>query len=76
MRAKFKLDKVTRTPHSEQLSFSAVTTKPFDTDGKSEDNSFARYTPTGSLEISCTNPDLFGKFNPGECYYLDFTKAD
>jgi hypothetical protein len=53
----------------------AVTSKPFDKDGNSEDNSFARWTPCGELSISITNPDLFGKIQEGQAFYLDFTPA-
>jgi hypothetical protein len=49
--------------------------KPFGPNGESEDNTFARYSPSGELTISITNPNLLGKFNPGDPFYLDFTPA-
>ncbi len=81
MRAKFLLQSVNSTPAGaggvvEALEFCAVTDKAFDPEGNSEDNSFARWTPTGSLTMTVTNPNLVGTFKPGEKYYLDFTKAE
>lgn len=85
MIAKFKVTKVQPFQHmnmatneldpatSESLEFSAVTDAPFDDAGKSDDNSFARWTPTGELRMTVTNPSLFGKFKVGEKYYLRFT---
>jgi len=77
MRAKFELRSVESPyPGQEVLTFSAVTEKPFDQDGNSDDNTFSRWTPTGELKMTVTNPALHGKFAAGEKYYLDFTKAD
>jgi hypothetical protein len=53
----------------------AVSDKPFDADGNSEDNSFAKWTPSGELKMTITNPNLFGKLVEGQKYYLDFTLA-
>lgn len=79
MRAKFRVTKVESVglpePSYEILSLHAVTDSPFDADGKSDDNSFSRWTPSGDLTMSVTNPSLFGKIKEGEKYYLDFTKA-
>lgn len=81
MRAKFEVAEVTPQHEGtasalEELKFRAVTTKDFDPDGNSEDNSFSRWTPTGELVMTVTNPDLHGKFAVGEKYYLDFSKAE
>jgi hypothetical protein len=48
--------------------------KPFGPNGESEDNTFARYSPSGELKLTITNPDLFGKIKPGQTFYLDFTE--
>ena len=61
---------------TENISMMAVTSKPFDKDGNSEDNSFARWTPSGKLEISITNPELIGQIKEGQAFYLDFTPAE
>lgn len=77
MRAKFKITTVTRTEHgTEILKFQAVCAKSYPADGSDEDNSYAKFTPVASLEMHVTNPDLLGKFEPGDVFYLDFTKVE
>jgi hypothetical protein len=76
MRAKFQVTKVVRSETSESLSFSAVGADKYGPNGENEDSDFARWTPSGQLHMSVTNPDLLGKFNEGEKYYLDFSKAE
>lgn len=49
---------------------------PFGPNGESEDNTFARFTPSGSLSLTVHNPDLLGKFKPGQKFYVDFTLAE
>ena len=61
---------------SEQLTMMAVTSKPFDADGASEDNSFARWTPMGKLEMTVNNPNLIGQFKEGDEFYIEFTKVE
>lgn len=39
-----------------------------------EDQRYAKYTPTGHLEITVDNPNV--QFELGKSYYLDFTPAD
>jgi len=36
-------------------------------------HTFARFTPSASLQICIANPALFGEFEPGQKYYVDFT---
>ena len=76
MIAKFKLNKVERFEHSETLEFAPVTDAKFNAVGVSEDNSFSKWTPSGSLVMNVSNPELMGKFSPGEKYYLRFEKAE
>lgn len=45
----------------------------YPSDGSDEDNTYASYSPSASLDITIANPALFGKLNPGEFYYVDFT---
>lgn len=70
MRAKMRLDQVNRTEYAETLKFSAVC------GDKPEDNSFSKATPSASLEMQITNKDLWGKFAPGQKFYVDFTAAE
>ncbi|QXE85960.1 hypothetical protein KP003_16595 [Geomonas nitrogeniifigens] len=48
----------------------------FGKDGESEDNTYARWSPSGSFELQITNPDLVGKIKPGQKFYIDFTEAE
>lgn len=75
MRAKMFVESITQRPDCETLKLHPVTTKPFGPNGESEDNTFARYSPSGELTLTITNPDLIGKFKPGQKFYLDFTEA-
>ena len=78
MRAKMKIASVEPFGEDgEQLTFGAVCKiDPFGEDGVDENNSFARWTPSASLEMTVNNPALKGAFAVGDEYYLDFTKAD
>lgn len=76
MRAKLMLQSVDRREYAEILKFIAVSKDgSYPADGFDEDNSYARWSPSASLEITVANKDLWGKFTPGERYYVDFTKA-
>ncbi|MES2705129.1 MAG: hypothetical protein V4726_00870 [Verrucomicrobiota bacterium] len=69
MRAKFKIDSITRTEYGDTLKMSPVS------NGQKEDNTYSKFTPSGSLTMEITNPELIGTFTPGETYHMDFTKA-
>ena len=43
--------------------------------GNPEDNTYASATPSGTLELSITNPDTVGFFDLGQSFYVDFTPA-
>jgi hypothetical protein len=81
MRAKFQVQSVQQykngtTVNQETIRMTAVSgNKPYGPNGESEDNTYARWTPTGELSITITNPSLFDKLRAGDEYYLDFTKA-
>lgn len=63
--------------YTESLSFSAVGPKgSYPADGSDEDNSYARWSPSGSLSLCVANPNLHGKFEQGKTYYIDFIPAD
>lgn len=36
-----------------------------------EDNAFAKYTPSASLQLNVDNPAVHGFFKPGRKYYVD-----
>ena len=77
MRAKMQLHSIEVSQSGEKLKFSAVCkTGGYSDSGLDEDNTYAKFTPSASLEIYVSNPELHGKFKPGEKYYVDFTLAD
>jgi len=73
MKAKFKIISVTQTEGYETLKLSPVCSDKYGPNGENEDNEFARWTPSGSMEITIANPDLIGKYKPGQTFYLQFT---
>jgi len=80
MQAKMQVHNVKRTESAgqviqEEINMAPVCGKPFDKDGNSEDNSFARWTPCGSLNLTISNPNLFGKIKEGQRFYLNFVEA-
>jgi hypothetical protein len=76
MRAKMKVGSVKLTEYGEVLEMAPVCgDKPFGVKGESEDNTFARFSPAGSLSLTVNNPDLAGQFKPGQIFYVDFTEA-
>ena len=48
---------------------------PYPADGSDENNSFARWSPSVKMEFLIANPALFGGFEPGDTFYVDFTPA-
>lgn len=78
MLAKFKVNEVTLNEHNNQkVSMIPVSSnKPYGPNGENEDNTFARHTPSGEIRMQITNPDLYGQVNPGDVFYISFTKAE
>jgi hypothetical protein len=77
MRAKVKIESVLHTEYGEMLKMRAVSRSvAYPADGSDEDNTYSKFTPSASLEITVNNPALFGQFSPGEKYYVDFTKTE
>lgn len=84
MRAKMRLNAITNRYRStedspvtqETLEFSAVAAKSYPADGSDEDNTYAKFSPSGVLSLTVANPALIGKFDVGQRYYLDFTPAE
>jgi hypothetical protein len=81
MRAKMVLNHIDKYPKEgeatqETLSFNAVAASQYPADGSDEDNTYAKFSPSASLNITVCNPVLLGKFSVGEKYYVDFTKVE
>ena len=77
MRAKFQVSKVERFAGTDRITCNAVCrSTPYPEDGSDEDNTYAKFSPQGELTLTIANPVLLGKIEPGQKFYLDFTKAD
>lgn len=76
MRAKLRLQSVSRHEQAEVLQFHAVAAKAYPADGSDEDNTYAKFSPSADFKLTVANPALLGKFNQGETYYVDFTPAE
>lgn len=73
--AKFKLEKITNHanyPENTDLEFNAV----YSSDPKTENYTWSKYTPSGTLKMSVTNPDAVEYFELGKSYTLTFNKVD
>lgn len=72
-RAKFYV--VSRTElHGSTLSY-VVKMNPV-ISGSKENESFYKWTPSGSLELGTINAEVAEQFKPGKQFYLDFTEAE
>lgn len=77
MRAKFRVANVEKFESCEVLQFSAVGPNgAYPDDGADENNTYARWTPSAECRMTVNNPALFGKFEIGQEFYVDFTPAD
>jgi hypothetical protein len=78
MRAKMEVREVGCPLPLNQLKLTMVAVcgqNPFGPDGESDDNTYSRWTPTSTLEMYITNPNLVDKFKVGQKFYVDFTEA-
>lgn len=77
MRAKMKVQSVTQFETSESLVMHPVC-KPggYPPSGDDEDNTFAKYSPSGELKLCVTNDALRGRIKAGDVFYVDFTRVD
>lgn len=77
MRAKMQVQEVKRFQGGDTVKMTAVArSSAYPADGSDEDNTYAKFSPSGSLELTIANPALLGKLEPGQKFYLDFTPAD
>lgn len=78
MRAKFQVSKVERfTGGMDVITCGAVSRSDgYPADGIDEDNTYAKFSPQGALTLTIANPVLIGKIEPGQKFYLDFTKVE
>ena len=76
MRAKMQVSSVTPSGDAEVLTMSAVARNAaYPEDGSDENNTYAKFTPSASVEMTINNPELKGKFTVGQEFYVDFTEV-
>ena len=76
MRAKVRVNGVVK--HSEgveQITFHGVAASQYPADGSDENNTFARFSPSVTFNMTITNPALVGSFELGDTFYCDFIPA-
>jgi hypothetical protein len=64
-----QVQSILKTDYSEVVSMSAV----YGGSTNDEDNSFAKTTPSGKIELAIANKELHGVYKPGDTFYVDFT---
>jgi hypothetical protein len=77
VRAKFKVDSITRTKHWDKSKGEIQTIKlsPVSS-GSQENTSFYAATPSGQISLDTLNEEAGRQFELGVEYYIDFTKAE
>jgi hypothetical protein len=75
MRAKVVCREVKVFEGSENVTFRPVCKQdgPYPADGLDENNTFAKYSPSGEFSLLIANPALLGVYKPGQAFYVDFT---
>lgn len=84
MRAKMLVTEVNRFAfqngpefqYQDRVKLCAVAAKSYPADGSDEDNTYAKFSPSGEMTLTIANPALIGVVQPGQKFYLDFTIAD
>jgi hypothetical protein len=60
----------------ERVTFCGVSrSTSYPEDGSDEDNTYAKFSPSVSLDITIANPNLFGAVAQGDEFYVDFSRA-
>lgn len=77
VRAKFKVQSITRQQHWDASKGEIQTIKlaPV-TSGSAENASFYAATPTGSIELATVNGEAAAQFTLGGEFYIDFTPVE
>ena len=71
MRAKMQIQSIRKLigGYTEEIEMAAV----YGGSTNDEDNSFAKATPSGKIELRIANKGLHGVYQPGDTFYVDFT---
>lgn len=72
IRAKMSVNEVISNTYSDQVKLSPVCGGGT----SAEDNSYAKATPGGKLELTIDNPAVRGHVKPGQVFYVDLTPVE
>ncbi|MBT9370288.1 hypothetical protein [Rhizobium sp. CSW-27] len=78
VRAKFFVSDIRHSEVPGADPYALVTLMPvYGSYGDGKDNeSWSRWTPSGQVQMSITNPKAIDAFEKGKAYYLDFTPVE
>ena len=76
MRAKMRVAIVDLVGARENIVAFPVSAGHYGEDGLDENNTYARWTPCGRLELTIENPSLVGKIAVGDTFYVDFIPCE
>lgn len=77
MRAKVRVNEVTANEAGQERLVMRPVCKnsAYPADGSDEDNTYAKYSPSGEFQLTVANPALVGQIKPSDVFYVDFTRA-
>lgn len=76
IRAKFSCGKIDKYPENATEQFETVILNAvYSSDPESENYSWSKWTPSGMLNLTITNPDAQGKFEVGKEYFIDISEV-
>ena len=70
-----KMKVVERKNQMWNLADKPVTTVVLSAVSGEENKTWAKYTPSGKIELLIDNPDAYDQFELGRTYFVDFSKA-
>lgn len=74
MRCKVKIISVEKFENCEKIVANPVCKSgSYPPDGSDEDNTFAKFSPSGEFSLLIANPELLGVYQPGQIFYVDWT---
>ncbi len=76
VRAKFVVSSITKNAPWQGRQTTTINLNPvYSTDPNHENKKFWDATPSGTISLSVASAEAAAEFEPGEEFYVDFTKA-
>lgn len=76
MAVRAKMTVTQNKPQADPEFVDVVLTAVYTTDPDDPNHSWSKYTPTGQIFMTITNPAAHSQFELGKTYFVDFTKAE